>query len=114
MSSKQIAALGLCLIGFGILLVLAVGGVFVPLGVVFGLVPFAAAAALLIPTRWVTLVAVVVGALFLFGSLRASATAARLADPGDIVPFAASLLQIAGAAIALIAGLLATFRPARA
>ena len=111
MSSKLAAALGLCLIGVGILVVLAVGGVFIPLGFAFGMVPFAAAALLLVPGRWTPLVAVVVGALFLFGALRASATAARLADPGDVVPFLASVLQIAGAAVAFIAGLRAAFRP---
>ena len=94
----------------GILTVLAAGGIFVPIGFAFGLVPLAGAALLLVRSRWIPLVAAVLGALFLFGALRASATAARLADPGDALPFAASLVQLAGAAIAMVAGLLATVR----
>ena len=110
MSGRQVAAIGLCAVSIGILTVLATGGVFVPIGFAFGVVPLAGAATLLVRSRWIPLVAAALGALFLFGALRASATATRLADPGDAVPFAASLVQLAGAAIATVAGLLATFR----
>jgi hypothetical protein len=83
----------------------------VPAGLAFGLVPLAGAALLLIRSRWMPLLAAILGAVFLFGALHASATAARLADPGSVLPFAASLLQLAGAAVAAIAGAVATIRP---
>ena len=112
-SARKIAASGLVAVSAGILTVLAVGGVFVPLGFVFGIVPLAGAALLLVRSRWTALSAGLLGGLFLFGALRASATAARLADPGNPVPFAASLVQLAGASLALVAGLIATFRRAK-
>jgi hypothetical protein len=111
MSARQSAAAGLCAVSVGVLVVLAAGGVFVPAGLAFGLVPLAGAALLLIRSRWMPLLAAILGAVFLFGALHASATAARLADPGSVLPFAASLLQLAGAAVAAIAGAVATIRP---
>ena len=114
MSAKQLAALGLCAISFGIFGVLALGGVFIPLGFAFGIVPLVSAALLLVGWRWISVLAVVLGGLFLFGALRASPTSARLTNPGDVLPFAATLLQLAGAVLATVAGLVATFRASAA
>ena len=50
------------------------------------------------------------GALGTYGAVTAGYTAAMLSTPSEVGPFAGSLIQVVGLAIALVAGLLATVR----
>jgi 4-amino-4-deoxy-L-arabinose transferase-like glycosyltransferase len=112
-TAVQLAAMAVAIAGYLLLLLAGVRELrpFPP--PVVALLPAALAVAALPRRRWPSLVGACLCAVALFGALVIyRATYDRLADPGQILPWAGSALQVSGLAVAVVAGILAARRAA--
>lgn len=116
-TSWEIATIaGLIAAATGPRLAMTVDERFAPIGLVFTVIPLAAAGLMLAGNRWLVGLVVLVSALYLVSAIRSPIVEARLADPAAIGYFAVALLQIGGSAVATVASLVVLSRsaPARA
>lgn len=109
----QLAAMVVAIAGYLLLLVAGVRELSPFPPPVVALLPAALAVAALPRRRWPNLLGACVCAVALFGALVIyRATYDRLADPGQVLLWVGTALQVSGLGVAVVAGILATRLPA--
>jgi hypothetical protein len=96
----------------GISIEIVLTGLIVP-GIVFFAIPLGLAVLLLRSARWSLVLAALVAAVFLYGSLAYPATVQRLQHPEDVRPFLDAGLRTVGLAAALVGSAVASLRALR-
>ena len=109
---RMLAMAGFVAAAVGTVIEIALTGLIVP-GIVFFAIPLGMAALLLRPARWSLILAALVAAVFLYGSLAYPVTIQRLQHPEEVWPFLDAVLRTVGLAAALVGSAVESLRPLR-